>query len=496
MYLFRVSTYLTFGPLFYKLNGMQINDLPEPDKTWPESAQLAYLELSQLVILQNKQLIVQNERLAHQVQKISHLEERLKLNSRNSGRPPSSDKKRPPKNRKTNTRKKGAQRGHKGNSREFLEPDKIIEKSLHSPVCACGGAWCQEGEPERFQVTELPEIKAKVTEYLLWRYRCDQCGVTASPDYQPTLGYSRFGPRLHAFVTELSVVYRLSIQQIKAHLAQTFEIKVSNGAISGILRRCAKLIEADFKVLHAWFKTDSSPKHVDETGWKIGGQSASLIGAMNHFTSLFSISRQRKRADIINLIGADLDCVIISDRAPVYDAWVNRQLCWSHILRDFTFISEARGGCQKGTKLVRRAQRLFDLNRDFRAGTLSQERYLQQARRLRTDVYETLIALKMKPKLSWIAAGKVRRLLTQEKQLWTFLNNPMLPIHNNAQERELRNPVIKRKLSYGSDTLVGGQCYALLLSVIRTLERQGKQWRSWFVSFCAAEACSLVPTQV
>ena len=94
MYLFRVSTYLTFGPLFYKLNGMQINDLPEPDKTWPESAQLAYLELSQLVILQNKQLIVQNERLAHQVQKISHLEERLKLNSRNSGRPPSSDKKR------------------------------------------------------------------------------------------------------------------------------------------------------------------------------------------------------------------------------------------------------------------------------------------------------------------------------------------------------------------------------------------------------------------
>ena len=131
----------------------------------------------------------------------------------------------------------------------------------------------------------------------------------------------------------------------------------------------------------------------------------------------------------------------------------------------------------------------------IRAGTLSQERYLQRASQLRTDVYETLIALKMKPKLSWIAAGKVRRLLSQEKQLWTFLNDPMLPIHNNAQERELRNPVIKRKLSHGSDTLVGGQCYTLLLSVIRTLERQGKQWRDWFVSLYAAEACSLIPTQ-
>jgi transposase-like protein len=474
---------------------MKIKDLQKPNNTWPESARTAYLEISELVILQNKQLRVQDEKLTKQAQKIAHLKERLNLNSRNSSKPPSSDKKRPPKKKKTSVRKKGAQRGHKGKSREQVEPDERIEKTLNSSTCTCGGVWCQEGEIERFQVTEIPEIKPKVTEYLLSRYRCDQCGVTASSGYQPTLGYSRFGPRLHAFVTELYVIYRLTVRQIKAHLAQTFGIKVSKGGISEILKRCAKVSESDFKVLHAFFKADSSPKHVDETGWKIGGKSASLIGAMNHFASLFSVSKHRKRDDIIDLIGAELDRVIISDRARVYDAWANRQLCWSHILRDFTFISEASGGRQKGMKLVRRARQLFEFNHDFQAGKLSKKCYLQQAKRLRAEIYEELTALNMKPKLSWIAAGKVRCLLIQEEQLWTFLNDPTLPIHNNAQERELRNPVIKRKLSYGSDTLAGGQRYAQLLSVIRTLERQGKRWCDWFVRLCTGDVESLIPIQ-
>lgn len=481
---------------------MQINDLPKPNSSWPSSAQSAYTQLMVWIMQQNEQLSmqseqlsVQSEQLTLQAQKITHLEERLKLNSRNSNKPSSSDQKPPPRKRKESSRKRGGQEGHEGSSRNLEEPTEIIVKQPKKPRCDCGGVWCAEGEVERFQVTELPKVKPVVTEYQLRRYRCRSCGVKCSPGYQPELGYSRFGPRLHAFVTELSVVYRLSVRQIKSQLKQSFGITTSIGAIEGMLKRCASVSAAQFRTLHTWFKADKNMKHVDETGWKIGGKSASLIGAMNHFASLFSVSKHRKRDDIINLIGAELNRVIISDRALVYNAWANRQLCWSHLLRDFTFISEASGGRQKGNKLVRRARQLFQFNRNFKAGKLSSQSYLQQAKQLRAEIYETLIELKMKPKLSWIAAGKVRCLLIQEEQLWTFLNDPTLPIHNNAQERELRNPVIKRKLSYGSDTLAGGQRYAQLLSVIRTLERQGKRWCDWFVRLCAGDVESLIPTQ-
>ena len=40
--------------------------------------------------------------------------------------------------------------------------------------------------------------------------------------------------------------------------------------------------------------------------------------------------------------------------------------------------------------------------------------------------------------------------------MWSFLQDPSLPIHNNAHERELRSAVIKRRLSFGSDTQEGG----------------------------------------
>jgi len=63
-------------------------------------------------------------------------------------------------------------------------------------------------------------------------------------------------------------------------------------------------------------------------------------------------------------------------------------------------------------------------------------------------------------------------------------------------KRELRNPVIKRKLSFGNDTVAGAKRYAQLLSVIRTLNRQGRSWRVWFMSLCRGHAESLLPQTV
>ena len=88
----------------------------------------------------------------------------------------------------------------------------------------------------------------------------------------------------------------------------------------------------------------------------------------------------------------------------------------------------------------------------------------------------------------------MRTLLTHYEQLWTFRKPPKIPIHNNAQERELRSPVIKRKLSSGNDTLEGAQRYAQLLSVIQSLNRQGRSWREWFVRLCQGQADSLIPS--
>ncbi len=466
---------------------MSSSNLPQPDPTWPQSAQDAYGAL--LAVIQQ-----QNALIEQLTTKITVLEERLNLSSENSDKAPSSDRNRKPSARaKKSSRRKGAQKGHRGSHRELLKPTEVHQTEI-SRVCLCGGHWSPIGEPERFQVTEIPEIQPLVLEYLVQRHRCNGCGKTAHPGYQPTLHYSRFGPRLHAFVSELSVTYRLSIRQIKKHLEQSFGLKLSEGAVSGILKRSSEVIEDSFNKLHEWFKRDDRCKNVDETGWKIAGIRHYMIGAINDQASIFCITPKRRIQDVEQLIGSDKEQVIVSDGAKVYGRWVNRQLCWSHVLRSLIFISEARGGKTRGKRLVKLADQLFDLNKKWCNQELTLEVYLSKSEKIKDKVQKNLKALITQPSLSPLAAPKVRYLLDHYSQLWTFRNHPEIPIHNNDQERELRNPVIKRKLSFGNDTFEGAQRYARLLSVIQSLNRQGRGWREWFVRLCQGQVDSLIPS--
>ena len=54
------------------------------------------------------------------------------------------------------------------------------------------------------------------------------------------LGESRFGPRLHAFVVSLNLESRLSIRQIQRLLKQSFNLSISVGAISDMIKWTAQ----------------------------------------------------------------------------------------------------------------------------------------------------------------------------------------------------------------------------------------------------------------
>jgi len=71
-----------------------------------------------------------------------------------------------------------------------------------------------------------------------------------------------------------------------------------------------------------------------------------------------------------------------------------------------------------------------------------------------------------------------------------------MPIHNNAQESALRSLVIKRKLSFGNDTVQGADRLAQLMSIIETLKRQGRDMYAWFITSFQGETTSLIPSPV
>jgi hypothetical protein len=123
------------------------------------------------------------------------LEARLKQNSGNSSRPPSSDGFQRKPGLPKEPKRRGGQKGHKGHTlRKVEHPDHIVR--LTTPVCECGlplDAHSREVE-QTYQVFDLPQPKLEVTEYQRIRQRCVcgrehlgalPAGINASVQYGP-----------------------------------------------------------------------------------------------------------------------------------------------------------------------------------------------------------------------------------------------------------------------------------------------------------------------
>jgi transposase len=64
-------------------------------------------------------------------------------------------------------------------------------------------------------------------------------------------------------------------------------------------------------------------------------------------------------------------------------------------------------------------------------------------------------------------------MLERWKGLTRFVNDPRVPLDNNAIERALRGPVVGRKNHYGSRSLRGTQVVALFYTLCETAKLVG-----------------------
>ena len=143
------------------------------------------------------------QRLAKLEARVNDLENRLKLNSTNSSKPPSSDpigmKRKPPAS--PSGKKRGGQPGHRKSHRALVPPEKIHE-TIHCKPTACRRCGHElsgnDPEPLIHQVAELPKIEPIVDEYRLHRLTCPGCGETTCGNLPLGVPIGSFGPYLQA----------------------------------------------------------------------------------------------------------------------------------------------------------------------------------------------------------------------------------------------------------------------------------------------------------
>jgi transposase len=437
------------------------------------------LRLDDLVAA-NERLVEANERLEARV---AELERRLNRSSRNSSLPPSQDPpSAPPRpGGKGSGRKRGGQHGHEGKYRRLLPPERVDEFVEHWPdQCrSCAHEFVETDrvdaiEPSRRQVAELPPIAVRVTEHWLHRVCCPECAAvtTAKP---PAESRWAFGPRLQAAVVTLAIRNRVSRRDTTELARELFGVELSTGAVDAIVQRAGDALAAPHTRLEQEIKR-SPVVNIDETGWKTRGERRMLWGALTRQTGLFRIAASRHASEAQTMLGERYDGIVCSDRYRGYDYLdpTRRQLCWAHLLRDFTAHSEGMSEQHDfGSAGLAIANDLFDAWQQFQKDS---DRAGLQARiaPLQTKLHIELEHASRKSQRTKYHRQFARNLLKRWPGLWTFTHTDGVEPTNNHAERGLRGAVIYRKLSLGTQSERGERSVERLLSASITcrLRRQ------------------------
>jgi transposase len=408
--------------------------------------------------------------------RIDELEARLNKTPQNSSLPPGTQHPhaKPASNRPKSNKPRGGQPGHPRHERALISTEDCTSVvPLEPPACRrCGTTLSGvDDAPLRHQVWELPEIKPLVTEYQQHRLTCSRCGETTCGELPSGVPTGQSGPRLVAFTATLMALFRQSKRRTALFVSEVLNIpccpaltvKHQHIATQALRPAYDQLVQA---------LPRQSRLNGDESPTKEGPAKAWLWTFVAPAFTVFALRGSRAATALSDLLGEAFSGVMSCDRAKMYWQCGRLQWCWAHLKRDFqAMVDHPDGQVQRlGRDLLRPTKELFGQWRRCRDGTLPRA----ELQRILTPVRAEVNALLLRgvysgnPRL----VGMCRELHEHRDWLWRFLEVDGVEPTNNAAERSLRQAVIWRKLSFGTQSAGGSRFVETLLSVIETCRQQ------------------------
>lgn len=409
---------------------------------------------------------------------IAELQKRIEELLRKAGRQASPFSKNQP---KTNPKPPGRKPGEGTFAQRPSPPEQATDRKVQATApqrCPdCGG----EVDLERVDEATVIDIPKKpepvVTRYAVPVCRCRKCGKQTrgrAPGLAPgQVGATahRVGPDVMAAAHELHYGMGIPVRKVPGVLLALTGLEVTASAITqDAMKQSEGPVGAAYEKLRGEMR-ESPAVHTDDTGWRIGGKGAFLMGFDSDRAAVYQIRFQHRNQEVQEIIPVDFSGVLITDRGVIYDAksfdGMRQQKCLAHLLKNISMVLESKTGSARrfGVELKALLQEGIELSKSPPG-----ER--------RSEKVEDL-----EVRLTWHLRDRVlkdednQRLLTgigeqmDRGRILTFLAVPGVEPTNNRAERMLRPAVIARKVSHCSKNERGAYATAAFLSVIQTARK-------------------------
>jgi len=424
-------------------------------------------------------------------QENAELRRRLGKDSSNSSKPPSSDG--PAKKpriagslRGESGKKSGGQPGHRGDTlRPVVKPDKI-ERHAATQCGHCQAALtaAMATRVEKRQVFEMPQPRLEVTEHQAQIYTCACCrGVTRAAFPADVTAHVQYGPRIRAAAIYLNAQHLIPEDRVGEIMHDLFgaPLLCPASVVAWGEHKAQEwaVVEAEIAARLA----TAAVRHLDETGFRIGGKTQWLHTVSTAAMTYYRVCAQR---------GAMFDAlrggVIVHDHFKPYFTIeeVEHALCNAHHLRELKALIdiEKEPWAKKMSRLLVRAAK--QVERAVAQGKVALS--ADCARRI-VAVYDAILKrgfafhdaqlpLARRPGARGRSPKRVghnllQRLRDHKAEVLRFVFDFAVPFTNNQAEQDIRMMKVKMKVSGGFRSWDGAKTFATLRSVLSTARKQG-----------------------
>jgi transposase len=367
----------------------------------------------------------------------------------------------------------GRKKGHEGISR--IQPQEVDHCTVHT-LQRCPECHTLVKEPvkeyKRY-IEDIPPVeKPEVTEHTVYGYWCPQCKKIVFPPVTDALPHAMIGLRLVVFTAWLHYLVGVSVNNIVRILSLVCGFTISAGGLTQAWKNLSLLIEPLYHDLGQRIST-SAVLSADETGWRLNGVTHWLWCFTTKELCWYLITKSRGSPVLKEVLGAVFKGILICDFWGAYNkvSALAKQRCFYHLFTELAKVDKANASAQwkafrkKLVRLLKDAIRLYERN-----DRLEHKDY----DRLKGRLYYRLEQFLKAEHTIKDGTRLIKRLKRHKNELFTFLEYKNVSPYNNHAEQQMRKPVLTRKVSQQNRSEQGSKTQAVLMSLFRSAELQGK----------------------